>query len=48
MTELYFKDEVYRIVGAAMEVQDELGSGLSGHDEAQVPNYLKASRKKRK
>ena len=28
MTELYFKDEVYRIVGAAMEVQDELGSGF--------------------
>ena len=37
MTELLLKEEVYAVVGAAIEVHRELG------EESQLLNYLKAS-----
>ena len=43
--ELILKDEVYQIVGAAMEVSNELGNGFleAVYQEAQILNYLKAT-----
>lgn len=42
--ELFFKDEVFNIVGAPIEVLGELGPGfLSGTEESQMINYLKAT-----
>ncbi|QQS45892.1 MAG: GxxExxY protein [Acidobacteriota bacterium] len=52
--ELIFKDEVYAIVGAAIEVHRELGYGfleelkaidkLTSREEGQLLNYLKATK----
>ena len=52
MAELIYKDEVYAIVGAAMEVYNQLGSGflepiyqeaMEIEEESQLINYLKAT-----
>jgi hypothetical protein len=44
MAELIYKDEVYAIVGAAMEVYNQLGiDTLTSREESQLINYLKAT-----
>ena len=55
MTDLLYKDEVYAIVGAAMDVYNDLGPGflenvyqeamdrLTLKEEVQLINYLKAT-----
>jgi hypothetical protein len=47
MTDLLFKDEAYAIVGAAMEVYNQIElkaiDRLTGKDMAQLLNYLKAT-----
>jgi len=46
--DLKYREEVFKIVGAAIEVHKELGSGFleSVYEEAQIINYLKATRLK--
>jgi hypothetical protein len=45
MTDLIYGDEVYSIIGAAIEVHRVLGRGFleAVYQEAQVLNYLKAT-----
>ena len=43
MVELIYKDESYKIVGACMEVHNELGKG---HSENIYKDYLAASKLK--
>lgn len=45
---LLYENEVYEIMGAAIEIHKELGPGFleSVYEEAQILNYLKATEMK--